>query len=642
MGRLKIHLNDNERKRAWRKNRPTKEQKRALDRLYKFKIENPEYIPPKETVAGRIQRKKEREANKPFIAIDGEGYSQGETHYYTMLSSSEDHTIENWRFGLSTEDCFKFLHQYAGKGILVGFFTSYDVNMMLKDFDYDSLSELYHKGACCWNEWFVEWFPSKTFCLTKEGKSITWFDVFGFFQKSFIKTLEDWKIEVPKEITEGKSQRSSFSQKERASIKKYNVMECNLLVELMNKLRQAARDAECEPKRFHGAGAIATTVLKKYKVDSFNSEVPPEIQNVFLSAYFGGRNQVLQIGEIDSGFAHDINSAYPFALRELPTSIGTWSLTKKKLSDNKWSVYKVRWNLPTSFVITPFPVRYKGNIHWPLKGSGYYWQPEVATAMKYFGKYIKVEACYEFEPENSYLPFSFIDTLYSKRREFIRDDNDAQLVIKLAINALYGKTAQSIGFKDQKPPFQNFFWAGYTTSKTRAMVLELASKNPESIISFATDGVLATEKLTEHNLTKQLGGWSVEDVSNLFILQPGVYCFDDAEHKEKIRSRGFSRKSVDYNELRKVWREDGILGQFHYTERRFLGLGATLRSKLKGWRTWIEQEREINFTPNSGIVGLEKGKSIRVFPDTFITKLSEPYELKDKWMDDYNRDELEQ
>lgn len=643
MPRPRIHENDTERKRQWRKNRPTKEQKAALDRLYRFKIENQNYQPTEQTIAGRIARRKEATSNRPFIAIDGEGETRNAIHYYTMLSSSEGHTIENWKFGLSTVACFDFLLQYAGKGILVGFFTSYDINMILKDMDYDSLVELYEKGVCWWNGYFVEWFTGKNFCLTKEGKSIVWFDVFGFFQKSFIRTLADWKIEAPKEVIEGKAARQTFSQKQRLEIRKYNLIECALLVELMNKLRIAARDAGCEPKRWHGAGAIANTVLKKYRVDSHNPEVSPEIEEVLLSGYYGGRNQVLRMGEIANGFSHDINSAYPFALKQLPSSNGTWSYTKKFDRAKTWSNWHLKWKLPKTEVVTPFPYRSKGNIYFPLEGEGWYWLPETQTALNHWDNHIKVIEGWFFEPASDDKPFSFINDLYAKRREFIRDDNDAQIVIKLAINALYGKTAQSIGFQGQRPPFQNFFWAGYTTSLTRSMVLDLAMRNSGSVISFATDGVLASEKLTEHNLTKQLGSWTVDPVENLFVLQPGVYSFDDAEHKTKIKSRGFSYRSVNYEELRKVWRSEGVIGSYQYKETRFLGLGATHRSKLRGWRTWIEQEREINFAPTSGHTSLELASEVRVYPDKRISKaISEAYTKKSEWLSDEFKSDLEQ
>ncbi len=639
MPRQRIHQSNASRQAHYRKSL-SKEQRQAvanLDKLYKWKEENPNAN--QSTIKRNLERRRLERFAYPFIAIDGEGFTRLRRHYYSMLSSSRGDTIENWDRGLSTEDCFTFLHRYAGEGFLVGFYTTYDVNMMLVDVPVASLQELWDKGETTWNKWWIQWNPGKRFALRKDGKQVVWYDVFGFFQKSFVKALVDWKIEVPEEIVSGKDNRKNFNKRDREIIKFYNLKECELLVELMNKLRDAAIEAGYVPTAWHGAGALANVILKHHSIDKEN-KLDLEMRPKFLHAYYGGRNQILQQGEFDNAYAHDINSAYPYALTMLPTSQGEWKQSKRKtLSDNPYTLYKVEWKTPSKEYLNPFPFRFKMNgseaIFWPNKGSGYYWQPEVEMAMRYYAKYIKILEIYEFQPQDNTKPFQFIENLYNSRRRLLATGNDAQIILKLGMNSCYGKVAQSIGWKGQPPPYQNYFWAGMITSHCRAQVLELAQRNKESIISFATDGVMASEKLVEHNITKQLGGWSVDDVTNLFVLQPGVYCYDGSNHKTIIKSRGFSYRSVNYSALRDIWRANGILGDYHYSETRFIGLGSALQSSppLKNWRRWIKQERVINFSPN-GLTTLKHAKTLRVYPHPHLAALSEAYKAKELWLPD--------
>lgn len=636
MGRKRLHLTQAAKQAAYRQRNPDRpKSNNNLERLEEWKERNPEKW-------RQAKRKKEyrkvRKAveTKPFCAIDGEGYTdKSGKHRYVMLSASSGRTIEDWKNGLSTKDCLKFVLYHSDNNILVGFYINYDINMLLKDIDKETLSQLWDSGECYWNDYVLRWQPSKSLWIYQRstGRSAIWYDVFGFFQKSFIKSLKDWNLDVPKEIEEGKAARKTFSKKERETIRKYNLIECELLVELMQRVRKAMIEANALPAHWHGAGAIATALFQRYKVRAHNSE-PNALLPHFARAYFGGRNQILLQGEIDSVYTHDINSAYPYGMAQLPSALGYWD-NIDGYEDYPWTLYYVEWNLPKKSVLTPFPFRHKRAIYWPQQGAGYYWHPEVKEALKFYGsKYIKVKFGYKFYPDNDCKPFAFLPELYEQRKQFIRQGSDAQLILKLGINACYGKVAQSIGYKGARPAYQNYFWAGWITSLTRSMVFELASRNPDSVCSFATDGVVATAKLTDHSKEKTLGAWEVAPASNFFCLQSGVYCFADERGNEKIRSRGFAYRSVDYNELRKIWRKDGPLGKYEYKEVRFIGLGNSLRSKvpLENWGNWITQDRHITFMPN-GNVDLTPKKVLRVWPIRKVAELSEQYELKQDWFD---------
>lgn len=650
MGRKRIYLTDAEKQAAFRLQHPdyprvlseeTKQKNRERAKLHSRHKESIERIrawaklnPEKIKQSKRLWEKKQRQ-EKPFIAFDGEGITVDENHIYTLFSSSLNLSVENWKEGLATKSCFDFLFSHRSKGILIGFGLNYDVNMWLRDISKPELKILWNTKHLNYKGWSIEWLKSKMFKLGYKGEQITIFDVFGFFQASFIKTLVDWNLltedsEDYQILSESKANRNVFSSKEKRQIKHYNLKECSYLVELMNKLRDATIEAECMPKSWHSPAAIAKVLCAKNNVKD-HIERNERLQIKWLRAYYGGRFQILQQGEFPKAYGHDISSAYPAAMRELPTSKGVWKKTSTYKPNAKWGLYLVEWKTPSKEYLNPFPFRWKSEIYYPNKGKGWYYTPEIDVAMRYYPKHVKVIEGYIFTPENDIKPFTFIDEIYAKRIQFKRENNDAQKPLKLGMNSLYGITAQSIGWRGQAPPFQNYFWAGYITSVCRARVLDLAQRNKGSVIAFATDGVFATQKLIDD--VPGLGGWEVDEIDDLFMIQSGVYSFgfEDSAQPVYKKSRGFMAKSINYDELRTVWRLNGNLGSYKYKEIRFIGLGSALPS-LNDWCKWKECEREIDFTI-SAQVQKQPGGILRILPDQPKIEMSEAYQPHQSWDD---------
>lgn len=667
MSRAKQYQSNAARQKAYRQ----RHQIDDLERLNRWKQAHPNhqhnYTPNNKRK--RVRRKEDR-MHRPFIGFDGEGidtnniktYLKGKSElnglpiyeqHYTILTASTGDYIEDWENGLSTEECLEFLLKFTGDNYLVGFYFGYDVVKILRDLSPGQLAQLWKKGNVRYNNYYISYIPNKIFRVsdiyeTGSERHVTIFDVSGFFQKSFIRALEDWQIDCPDIIKEGKKRRKSFRIEERQEIRQYNLLECLLLVELMTKMRAAMHTVGIVPSFWYGVGAMAQLVLREQGVKA-HVETPHQMIPEFLKAYYGGRNQVMKLGEFDKVYLHDINSAYPHAMIDLPSSIGQWIEQKPGIFyDHPYALYEIEWDLPPDTIITPFPVRCDGNIYFPLKGSGTYWEPEVRQGILHYQNYITIKKVWTFFPENENVrPFAFYRDYYAQRQRFIKEGNDAQLVLKLALNAGYGKVAQSVGKFDKMPEFQNFFWAGMITSQTRAKVFELAMKSPKDIIAFATDGVMSRKKLTDHSPVKELGAWEVKEVADYFIIQTGIYTYKDGD-VEKFKSRGFGYKSVDYDAVRAEWRRNGVMGSYHYTELRFIGIGVGLQRRdpnLIG--CWVELPRRIAFYPQTMTFKPHKKipRHLDLRPVISVGK-SDSYQMKTNWLaaqDDQNKqDDLDQ
>ena len=666
MARIKKYDSSAERQAAYRTRRKEAGFKTSgasnIDRLQEWKERNNRRYKESKRTKNEIYRNYKKE-NRMFIALDGEGVTdytdcylyvsgngkkqkqkQVPRHDYVLLSSSTGDYLENYAQGLSTEECLEFFldlsKEYSG-AIFTWFYGNYDVNMILRDLSEDEARKLWVEGELEIEGYKITWLPSKVFGVQKDGVSFISYDVSGFFQKSFIKALEDNKIEVPQEIIKGKDDRKIFNElsktkKGREEIRKYNLLECQLLVELMNKLRGQMIECGFLPDKWHGAGAIASTIFSRYRIADFNY-TPEGYKKEIVSAYFGGRNQMLQMGELGDVFIHDINSAYPAAMRDLPTARGNWIEQKPQSKIYQWGLHYIKWNVKGN--LTPFPFRSRTNrIYWTKEGEGWYWSPEVQAAIDSYGrKQVQVLRTIQFYPESEEKPFDFINELYRQRQYLVSIGSDAQIPLKLGLNSFYGKCAQGIGYRGHRPKFQNYFWAGYITSQTRATMFRLAMTKPNEIVFFATDGVVSKSKLVESDAGKPLGGWDVKELANFFALQSGVYCFDS--DKRKYKSRGFNYKSVDYDEVRKMWARKGIYGEYQYKETRFIGLGIALATDFNLWRRWQEQERQLKFMPVGEFKDYsfkQKWLSIPILPPSLEEMISQSYKPKCDWYETEN------
>jgi hypothetical protein len=548
-----------------------------------------------------------------FVSWDGEGENKPNgrpdciEHKYTLLSNNYGESIYNPE-GLSTEECFKLLcdsaltHKHAIHVIYAG---SYDINCMLRDILPHKLATLITEGISTpikYKEYAITYTPRKSFTISryrnprqlftknKKGKfkpdydvSFTLWDVIGFFQASFIETVEKWlgKDYIDYElILSGKQQRENFNVTDNDFIQRYNLAECKALTLIMGKLHKSLDALDLKVARWDGAGAIASKMCSKYDVKRALGTIDgagawtktiyrPELQTVFQHGYFGGRIELISYGRYQGAVHHyDINSAYPFIQRNLPAlTAGKWKHINKVnlLKIPAFSIIHVKWNLNNSRIY-PFPYRsaLQLKILYPAQGECWIWYPEVKSAfavknsdLKYSTWEIDLLEAWTFTPsKESWKPYEFIDLYYERRQALLAEQktsgipNGEEKVLKLGLNSLYGKTAQHIGFDVENgniPPLHNLAYAGYVTSGTRAMIYKAVMTAPDSIIAIATDGIFSTTPLkVEVSDSKELGKWELKEHDGWVMVQAGFY-WSISKGEYKGMSRGFDKVKGEGN-----------------------------------------------------------------------------------------------
>jgi len=531
---------------------------------------------------------------------------------------------------LSTEELLDFICDEPAGSILVGFAFGYDVTMILRDLPPRQQAKLFEekevgegRSRYVWYKGFdIEYLPKQYFRVRRAivhrdatgkesrrpvaGSSRTIYETFGFFQKSFLNTIKSFAVgtsEQIRSIAENKARRSSFTEiddEERA----YCRLECELLGELMERLREYCYAAGIRPTSWNGAGKLASGLHKLHLTPTGHDvgfSTPSEVFDFANMAYYGGRFEVTRTGLIGQKvYEYDIRSAYPDKMRQLPCLVhGKW----RRASAGDISSHRGLYIASCTFKhpdngraqMCGFPLRsQEGHLYWPRQGGGVYWSVEIESTRK-LGAKITIKGGWIFEAGCDCQPFDWIEPLFDYRRTI--GSQGAGYPIKLGINALYGTLAQRVG----RGRYTNMIWAGLITAMTRAQLNEAIALNPGRILMVATDALYSLDPLPLECGDK-LGQWEGAELEDLFLVQPGLYWSPD---KRKKKSRGLPGKffeeggrTEEFERRWKHWR-DYASEEFPCVDvplQSFVGLKIALaRGKPETAGKWVDEIRSISF-----------------------------------------------
>jgi hypothetical protein len=524
-------------------------------------------------------------------------------HRYVFLASSAGDELVDLD-GLPTRRILDFLVERPDNVTNVGFATTYDVTMMLRDVPYRTLLTLWTEHRATWRcddgrEFHLWWVPQSEFSVRRDdGKRFHLWDVFKFVQGSLLRGIGAWlgeDVEDREIIVEGKEQRATFEEDDVAFMRRYTAAENRALVRIVERVREAASELDLRLRRLDGAGAIASALFEKHRVvDHFPraGDGPPD--DVLAGAYWGGRAELFRFG-VATGevWSHDIRSAYPSAATALPClRHGRWEHS----TDGRVPRYgcsRVMWET-SSQLMGPAPYRVRDvGVLFPPRGHAWLWHPEV-HAMLRLGIEMRVLETWEWIPEGCDRPhpFSWIADVFEARKRWASEGRTgAALMAKLGLNAVYGKLAQRRSIRGaQKARWTAFSWAGMITSTTRAQVLEAMWPHQDAIIAVATDGIIATERLPVLEGSR-LGEWEVEAHDGGTFVASGIYWLGD----HRVRTRGIMRGALTRENVVAAWREGApsiklALVRFHH-----FGIAGRSeeRWRLTGGR-WCEDALELD------------------------------------------------
>lgn len=596
---------------------------------------------------------------RQFIAWDGEGINldgDNRPQSFTLFGCSTGdyisrpthiHTFELLEFIISVGR--KFPGAYH-----VGFAFGYDANMIVRSLSEKACQRLhrFQKVTLRHGEqgrYHIQFRPGKWFSVSKFGPNyhhktnphdkvtVRIFDLFNFFNKSFIRSYEELIGPVPDVVKEGKSNRGDFASFTDEYVQLYWTAEVKMIKQLADELRRRLYGAGLRITSWHGPGALASYALRKNSIKEHMAECPKEVRDAATYGYAGGRFEIYKLGRIMGPiYSLDINSAYPWGIARLPSlrTDGAWvyvdaeriASRHRRNRITRFGVYRVRLRPvmgDTFLPRAPGPLFHRdsvGNISFPWCLQGWYWSPEVQNLLTLDDDRYEILEGWEFVG-STVTPFLWVEEAYQQRLEWKKKGYSTQMALKLMLNSLYGKMAQRVGWNEEtrKPPaWHQLEWAGWVTSHCRGRLWEIMAKIPfEHLIAVETDGLYTTYDPAKLGITAsdKLGGWSIDVYDEILYVQSGMAwlrngnCVSECDHASEpfhktcawsCKRRGLDAKTFSLHDCRHYLQSlapKSEWGAYAGKTTRFIGLGSALNSSAPFKQrhcVWETKQRDIN------------------------------------------------
>jgi hypothetical protein len=567
-----------------------------------------------------------------IVGLDGEGSGRA-PHLYTYFAAvgEDGYTVdcEN-ESGLTSLQCLDAIMQIPKRALIVGFALGYDHTQWFKDLPPRTIYRLLHeemrvkqvKGKRVYKpvrfeQYKLGYMNGRLTVRCGKETRIIW-DIWRFFQAAFTKALQQWGIATAEELATMQSMKDARGTAtwgtNAEEVKAYCRDECLKITKLMRALLNAHSDAGLSLRDYYGAGSSSSAMLRMMGIRREMAPTPREIMPAVRRAFFGGRFENSVIGSVAGPvYSYDISSAYPYQTAHLPCmKHGTWvHVDKCTNSDIRGSdAALVSWSIPEGSRRTlehwgPWPVRCKdGSIIYPAAAQGgWIWGNEWLSGLRLSPDAIMREA-WLYNTPCECKPFARIVDYYLERLKLGKDGKG--LAIKLAVNGVYGKLAQT---KGHNPPYQSFVWAGIITSNTRAMLLDVLGS---SVLMLATDGVFSTAPLdmpkpreTGTGPSKPLGGWETKTYpSGVFVARPGIYWPMGTTDVSDVKARGVGKAIIrdKRDEIVRAY-EAGEPEVIIHGLQRFRGAKDSVSFAPKAgiyrrspeYGEWLDEEQRISF-----------------------------------------------
>ena len=292
--------------------------------------------------------------------------------------------------------------------------------------------------------------------------------------------------------------------------------------------------------------------------------------------------------------------------------------------------------------------------YYPPIVEGVYMRDHVIAAIRHFdyfqkeerlchyginphGPSLEIVSAWLFHPATDDKPFAWVGELFDYRVEIKDKNKSGAQAIKLGINSVYGKMAESVG--DRPPLYVSPYFAAAITAGTQRAVVEAALTAPDDIVMFATDGVYSTKPLDVFAPKKKtLGAWECATVeAGGVFIQAGVCLLrykplkdsyansEDEKAHFKCKTRGFSPKEIDRAEgksfnqavsevlgrdIPEYWARGEKTYEFMYSNYMALGISSVSRKSAGDIGKWKKKLRDLKLDAVEGKRILDRGTSV--------------------------------
>lgn len=461
----------------------------------------------------------------------------------------------------SFDSILEFLTTKRRRG-KIGFFFNlkYDFQAILKWLPSEFWAEIHTKGSTTYGDYEIIYIPKKMFRIRRltasKSRVFTFFDISQFFKGMTLDTASKKYLGKEKIDSGADLKNLTVDDCHRPEVIKYCKHDAFLCQELAEHFVRTCNSQDLYPSNFCSPASISTRFFQSRGEIPTINRVPKLYLNMAWLCYSGAFITIFKRGYFKEVFEYDINSAYPFAMSQLPNIDGGVFGMKKGSPppDAMLGWLKVRASIDPS-------------------DEGFYHPPFVMIRPPYpnympcgiFETYITLA---EFEAYQDSLVLEPISGLYWKPTQELRfpfrdvidylyktrkatDDQATNYFLKICLNGFYGKNLEKILIRDednlhfgklQTGNYFNPFYASYITALCRIMVYEALRKTSQKAqVGCFTDSIITLDPL-DIPLSDELGEWQFSQKGELLLVGCGVYTLR-GERNLKTKARGFHTTS---------------------------------------------------------------------------------------------------
>ena len=362
----------------------------------------------------------------------------------------------------------------------------------------------------------------------------------------------------------------------------YCIRDAEIVLKYLDALQEYCQGYGIPLKR--KLAGIATALwdsLDKHGKVNLPSRIAAEIAR---EAYHGGRCEAFRYGKVGPVYVYDVSSMYPYVMLTMPypdpkqtVEILKGPISNDYLSYEGASLCTV--NVPYSY-LPLLPMRYQDKLCFPYGTiRGTFTHAELRAAMQRGAKIIRIDRT--VYSRGVVYPFTnYVNTVYEQRRIFKEAKDPREQVVKVLLNALYGRLGlrdkQSFDYIEPVPdgkrlsdfpgsfadviggrltirntkelsrlsPHSNVLWASYVTAYARIRLSELMERAAGHIIYCDTDSVFTDIPCLD--ASDGLGGLKYEGMYDSgTIIGPKLYRLESESLGNLVRAKGVPRKFAD-------------------------------------------------------------------------------------------------
>jgi hypothetical protein len=337
----------------------------------------------------------------------------------------------------------------------------------------------------------------------------------------------------------------------------------------------------------HIGFTIASTAVKAWRVTIDKPFFKPQKIDKFVrTAYFGGLVALSSNRTFKKVYTYDINSSYPYTMREFGVPYGSYARTTE-LDKDFQGIYQVIVETPDDLVFPILPMRIiKGKSNYIIWPQGIFETTvtniELEFALKHGYKIVKIIDGLTWK--DTIYPFgAFVDLCEKTRAK--HKGTPFEAVAKLIQNSVYGKfgartdrtkmfipktledhigaepwgTSEKLWIKHEE--VEDILalpqWAVFITAQARLNLLEkIYELGVDNVIYCDTDSITTTVKMDRKHIGNAYGKFKLEKIWKSFrAIAPKVYVGELDTGKMLGAIKGIPKRQLtelDYIELLKM------------------------------------------------------------------------------------------